>query len=124
MAVGIGVFAGAVTIATPSPVLRLTEDSKLSAEYDAPIASFLGSVPNSKGMAHPVRTAKRVDSASVSAQSSDEPTFGQFSTREAMNYQTVSHHSRTPTVRQAVPVKRVVPIVHVIIGEITYGAGL
>jgi len=100
MAVGVGVFAGAVTIATPSPLLRLTEDSKLRAEYDAPVVRFLGSVPKSKGAAHsPTRTVKR---ASSSAQSSDEPTFGQFSTRTAMSYQTVGHHSRTPTVRQVV----------------------
>lgn len=116
VAVGIGVFAGAVNIATPCPVLRTTEDSAIRAEYDAPIASFLGTVPKGKGAAHtPTAHASRTvnraseagrasyarDSASDSAESTG-PTFGQFSTRTAMNYQTVSHHSRTPNPRQVV----------------------
>jgi hypothetical protein len=106
VAVGIGVFAGAVTIATPRPVLRTTEDSVLRAEYDAPLVRFAGSLAPSKGAAHSptAHTSRTVNRASDSAKATEEdgPVFGQFSTQAAMNYQTVGHHSRAPKVRQVV----------------------
>ena len=99
VAVGIGVFAEAVNIATPRPILRTTEDSVIRAEYDAPIASFMGTLPKSKGAAHTSRTINRAsDSAKV-----DGPIFGQFSTAKAMSYHAIGiHNSKVPNPRQVV----------------------
>lgn len=106
LAVGIGVFAGAITIATPRPVLRTIEASVIRAEYNAPSIHFAGSLVPSNGAAHSptAHTSRTVNRASDSAQDTEEdgPVFGQFSTLTAMNYQTVGHYSRTPKVRQVV----------------------
>jgi hypothetical protein len=103
LAAGIGVFAAAVNIATPRPVLRTTEDSVLRAEYDAPSVHFAGSLEPSKGAAHSptAHTSRTVNRASVPTES-DGPTFGQFSTPTAMAYSTVGYHSHTPNPRQVV----------------------
>lgn len=111
---GVGIFAGAITIATPRPILRTTEDVKLHAEYDAPIVSFMGSLPKNKGMAHTARTITRTTNVRTSASNSaeeDGPTFGQFSTRAAMEYHATKVHIAS------------VPNSRVIIGKITVRHG-
>jgi hypothetical protein len=116
MVIGICVFAVAVNIATPCPVLRTTEDSAIRAEYDAPSIHFAGVLSKRKGMAHSPtaahtsRTYSRANetrtynraSGSAKVAEVDGPTFGQFSTRKAMEYHTVGHHARTPNLRQVV----------------------
>jgi hypothetical protein len=102
LVIGVVVFAIGISVALPRPMLRVTEDSAITANYLAPDVVFMGEVPRVVGKAHTVRTVKYTSNVAESRaeDSVGEGPFGKFSTLEAMRYRTLEgYHSRVPNIR-------------------------
>lgn len=115
--IGFGIFVTAVFIATPTSRLGATKDIKVTAEYEAPVASFMGHVEaeTTKGKAHTVQSprvpVREDETAEVSG-----PEIGKLG--NAMGYRLREHNTKVPNPKMKAP-KRT-PIGDVVIGEIIY----
>jgi hypothetical protein len=125
---GLGIFVSSIIIATPTPALRATSDNQvLFAKYEAPVASFMGSIPPSMGLAHvakkPAQMARTVEGRAEELASNDGPVFGRFSTLAAMSYHASDVHiTKVPNPKPliTVPARKPVSKGEVEIGEIIY----
>ena len=110
---GIGIFVVGLAVNDSPPILRSTEDLKLSADYDAPIAqvkttddSFaLANITitnRTTGKAH----IRHADADNISADSNNSvgsPSNGLFSTASAQEYSPIGYHSKVPNVQYVKP---------------------
>lgn len=113
LVLGIGVFIAGLAVSNSPPVLRSTEDAKVTAVYDAPAAQVkttndvntLAEVKISNrttGKAHARRADADSEEAQGSADNSDSvvsPSNGLFSTASALNYNPVRYHNKAPNVQ-------------------------
>lgn len=126
LVLGIGVFIAGLAVSNSPPVLRSTEDAKVTAVcgtasggpansvcYDAPLVQVkttndvntLAEVKISNrttGKAHARRADADSEEAQGSADNSDSvvsPSNGLFSTASALNYNPVRYHNKAPNVQ-------------------------
>jgi hypothetical protein len=103
LVVGLGIFVMGTLVAITVPVrlhVSSSDEIKVQQEYEAPIVGFRGEIVKKKGVAHRVRE-QRIELPNMTIASGEEEglQFGQFSTKEAMNYHTIRYRSKVPNLK-------------------------